>query len=146
MLICWLSGCLLVLFAWLIVGCWVSISQARWRRWPAGQLDPAPPQGCSCDGSMTKSWPNSANMQICKYTRPAGHPRRRVPTKLLKNLGSLELHFGPFWPILASLSSIFVHLGPNLAQISPNLAQLGCNLAQLWSQLGAAWPQKSGQD
>ena len=37
-LVCRMSGWLLGLFAQLVVGCWVSLCQAWWRRWPAGQL------------------------------------------------------------------------------------------------------------
>ena len=63
--------------------------QARWRDWPEGQLDPAPPQGCSCVGPMSKP---CKYLQLLNSTRPAGQSRRRarkVPDEIVFALSAM---------------------------------------------------------
>ena len=127
------------------------MSQARWRRWPAGQLDPAPPKGGSCVRSLTNTVKYSQYCQILKPVAPRVNPDGLLPSIVitfflperpnLGQLGPLVLHVRPSCPTWPPLGPNFTHLGTNLAQLSANLAQLGPNLAQLWSQPGATWPK-----
>ena len=102
---------------------------------PVGVLDPAPPKGCSCVESKTKSF------RFPKPQDPPGayHRRRKVVLvgSVLVLLGRLVRYVRPSCPTWLLLGSNLAHLCSNLAQLTANLAQLGPILAQLgptWSQ------------
>ena len=84
---------------------------------PVGVLDPAPPKGCSCVESETKSFRNP-------------------------KLGPTWLYLGPTWPSCRSCSSILSNLAPTWLQLGPSLLQLGPTFRQLgptWSHLVPTW-------
>ena len=133
-------------FAWLVcsISYWLGFPrQARWRGWPAGQLDPAPPNGCSCVEPLTNT------DKYCQILKPVA--MRVNPGGLLP---SILHHFfclrASTWPNSALLSSMFVHLArlgphlaptwPILAPTWPNLAPTWPNLVPTWTKLAPTWP------
>ena len=101
----------------------VTHPQAQWRRWPAGQLDPAPPKGAAvldhCQYCPT----------VCLYLLYCLFLRLTLPANQVRRLAK---NFWPCWPILDPLTSFLGHL----AQLNPNLGQLCFNFAPTWLQVG----------
>ena len=83
---------------------------------PVGVLDPAPPKGCSCVGSDTKSF---------RFPKP--QDRRGSSHRMLTFclLGPTWLYLGPTWPSCPPCSSILSNLAPTWLQLGPSLPQLG---------------------
>ena len=109
--------------------------------WPAGQLYPAPPQGCSCDGSTAKILPNLTKMNnnLPSLAKPSSAPRIFLPCRL--HVGSmapcwpLGSHFRSSWPDIAHFYHMLLLVGRILAPHSPNMAHHSPNMAPTESQL-----------
>ena len=122
---------------------------------PVGVLDPAPPKGCSCVGSLTivTKLLTIVKLQAIRVGPPAPSVSKICCNldqlgSMLVQVGRLVGHVRPSCPTWLLLGSNLVHLCSNLAQLSANLAQLGpilaqlgSNLVQFWSQLGPTWSQ-----
>ena len=76
---------------------------------PVGVLDPAPPKGCSCVGSDTKSFRSPKPQDRCESD--------------LRTENLLQL--GPIWLSCPLCSSILSNLVPTWLQLGPSLFQLG---------------------
>ena len=113
---------------------------------PVGVLDPAPPKGCSCVESKTKSF---------RFPKPQDPSGAYLRVSYLLQLGPTWLYLGATWlscppsssilsnmaPSWLQLGSSLLLLGPTYRQLGPTWSHLGSTWLQFWSQLGPTWSQ-----
>ena len=124
---------------------------------PLGVLDPAPPQGCSCVGSLSDSAKFFKILQILGALRvvpPCGvfvatWTNLALSWSNLAVLSAMFVHLVQLVSYLASTWTIFAPTWLNLAPTWPNLLPSWPNFGPTWSILVPTWSNmvpKSDQD